>query len=82
MIRLCFVCMGNICRSPMAEGVFKHLAERAGLRDRFHVESVAIGSWHVGEPYDPRAVRPRRTGSNFTALRRKSSPKISSTLIG
>ena len=49
--------MGNICRSPMAEGVFKRLAERAGVSDRFHVESLAIGSWHVGEPYDPRARR-------------------------
>jgi protein-tyrosine phosphatase len=57
MIRLNFVCLGNICRSPMAEGVFRHLAAQEGLGDRFQVESSAIGPWHVGEPYDPRARR-------------------------
>jgi protein-tyrosine phosphatase len=57
VIRINFVCLGNICRSPMAEGVFKHLAAQAGLSDRFDVESSAIGGWHVGEPYDPRARR-------------------------
>lgn len=55
MIRICFVCLGNICRSPMAEGVFKHLADEAGLGDRFHIESAALGPWHVGELADSRA---------------------------
>src|SRR5436190_2427677 len=47
--------MGNICRSPLAEGVFKHLIQQAKLNDRFQIESAAIGSWHVGEAPDTRA---------------------------
>ncbi len=56
-IRVCFVCSGNICRSPTAEGVFKKLVADAGLAHAFHVESFGIGSWHVGERPDPRTVR-------------------------
>ena len=56
-IRVCFVCSGNICRSPTAEGVFKKLVSDAGLASRFHVESFGIGSWHVGERPDPRTIR-------------------------
>jgi len=55
--RICFVCMGNICRSPLAEGVFKHLIQQAKLSDHFQIESAAIGSWHVGEAPDTRAQR-------------------------
>jgi protein-tyrosine phosphatase len=54
-IRVLFVCLGNICRSPLAEGVFLHLAERAGVADRFEVDSAGTGDWHVGERPDPRA---------------------------
>lgn len=46
--------MGNICRSPLAEGVFHDLVEREKLADRVVVESAGIGSWHVGELPDPR----------------------------
>ena len=56
-IRVCFVCSGNICRSPTAEGVFKTLVAEAGLARAFHVESAGIGSWHVGERPDPRTLR-------------------------
>jgi protein-tyrosine phosphatase len=56
-MRICFVCLGNICRSPMAEGVFRHLAQQAGLAESFHVESAGLGNWHVGEPPDARAAR-------------------------
>lgn len=56
-IRVCFVCSGNICRSPTAEGVLKKLAADAGLADALHVESFGIGSWHVGERPDPRTIR-------------------------
>lgn len=48
-IRVCFVCLGNICRSPTAEAVFLELIEREGLRDRFEVDSAGTGDWHVGE---------------------------------
>lgn len=50
MTRVLFVCLGNICRSPMAEGVFRHLVQQTGLADRFEIESVGTGNWHVGEP--------------------------------
>ncbi len=53
--RVLFVCLGNICRSPLAEGVFRHLAEEAGLAHQFDIDSAGTGSWHVGEPPDARA---------------------------
>jgi len=49
-LRVLFVCLGNICRSPMAEGVFRHLVKEAGLEGRFEIDSAGIGGWHVGEP--------------------------------
>jgi protein-tyrosine phosphatase len=52
--RLLFVCLGNICRSPAAEGVFLHLVAREGLEDRFVVDSAGTGGWHVGNPADRR----------------------------
>ena len=54
-IRVLFVCLGNICRSPLAEGVFLHLAREAGVADRFEVDSAGTGDWHVGERPDSRA---------------------------
>ena len=48
-----FVCTGNICRSPTAEGVLRHLAQDAGIP--IHVESAGTGDWHVGQPPDERA---------------------------
>lgn len=50
MVKVLFVCLGNICRSPMAEGVFRHLVKAAGLQDQVQVDSAGIGAWHVGEP--------------------------------
>ncbi|MDT8341362.1 MAG: low molecular weight protein-tyrosine-phosphatase [Longimicrobiales bacterium] len=50
-----FVCLGNICRSPLAEGVFLHLLRAAGAGDRYRVDSAGTGAWHVGERPDPRA---------------------------
>jgi protein-tyrosine phosphatase len=54
--RVCFVCTGNICRSPMAEVVFRDLAERVGLSRRLSIGSAGTGDWHVGEPADGRTV--------------------------
>ncbi len=51
-----FVCTGNICRSPIAEKVFVHELERAGLADAVHVTSAGTGNWHVGSPADERAA--------------------------
>ena len=56
-VRVLFVCLGNICRSPMAEGIFRKLLKERGLEDRFEVDSAGTGAWHVGEPMDPRARR-------------------------
>lgn len=50
MIRVLFVCLGNICRSPMAEAIFQDMVKKAGLTDQIQVDSAGIGSWHVGEP--------------------------------
>jgi len=52
-----FVCLGNICRSPTAEGVFRKLLEDAGLHERIAVDSAGTGSWHIGSPPDPRAAK-------------------------
>jgi protein-tyrosine phosphatase len=49
-----FVCMGNICRSPTAEGIMRSLLAERGLEDRVHIESAGLGAWHVGERADRR----------------------------
>ncbi|MCS6867346.1 MAG: low molecular weight phosphotyrosine protein phosphatase [Thermus sp.] len=54
-IRVLFVCLGNICRSPLAEGAFRKLLRERGLEGRFEVDSAGTGAWHAGEPMDPRA---------------------------
>ena len=54
--RLLFVCLGNICRSPIAQGVFAHVAAQAGVSDRFDLDSAGIGAWHIGNPPDARAM--------------------------
>jgi len=53
--RLLFICLGNICRSPMAEGVFRRVAEAEGVLDRFEIDSAGLGDWHVGQAPDERA---------------------------
>ena len=65
-----FVCMGNICRSPTAEGVFRHQAERAGLLDRLVVDSAGTHGYHEGYPPDRRAIAvARKRGYDLTPLR-------------
>ncbi|MFN1834861.1 low molecular weight protein-tyrosine-phosphatase [Balneola sp. MJW-20] len=48
--RLCFVCLGNICRSPTAEGLFIHKVREAGYQDYFYIDSAGTAAYHVGEP--------------------------------
>lgn len=55
MVSVLFVCMGNICRSPIAQGTFEELLRREGLEDKVFVDSAGTGAWHVGDPPDPRA---------------------------
>ncbi len=54
-VRVLFVCMGNICRSPMGQGVFERFVEQAGLQERIAVDSAGTHAYHVGEPPDERA---------------------------
>ncbi len=53
-ISILFVCMGNICRSPLAEGIFSHLVDAAGFAERFEIDSAGTGRWHEGEHPDRR----------------------------
>ena len=52
-----FVCMGNICRSPMAEAMFRHKAILRGVLDEFQIDSAGTGGWHAGDPPDERMQR-------------------------
>ncbi|SDO12130.1 protein tyrosine phosphatase [Streptomyces sp. cf386] len=54
--RVCFVCTGNICRSPMAESVFRARVAEAGLDGQVEIDSAGTGGWHEGDPADPRTV--------------------------
>jgi protein-tyrosine phosphatase len=54
--RICFVCLGNICRSPTAEGVMQSLIDEHGLAARVDVDSAGTGRWHIGESPDPRSI--------------------------
>jgi protein-tyrosine phosphatase len=54
-LRLCFVCLGNICRSPTAEGIMRTLVSQQGLDGYIEVESAGTGTWHIGELADGRA---------------------------
>lgn len=51
-----FVCLGNICRSPLAEGLFQQLVEQRGLQSQYTVASAGTGNWHVGDPADSRMI--------------------------
>ncbi len=55
--RVLFVCLGNLCRSPTGETIFREQARRAGRADEFDIASAGTGPWHVGEPRDPRMTR-------------------------
>ena len=59
-MKLLFVCLGNICRSPTAEGVMRDLVRSAGLEDRLELDSAGTGGWHVGAPPDARATEAAR----------------------
>lgn len=69
-VKILFVCMGNLCRSPMAEGVFRHYVAQAGLGDRIAADSAGTHDYHVGEPPDRRAQRiAGKRGYDLSALR-------------
>ena len=76
-VNVMFVCLGNICRSPTAHGVFQQMVVDAGLADCISVESSGTGAWHVGEAPDQRATRTAlQRGYDLSALRaRKVLPE-------
>ena len=77
MVKVLFVCTGNICRSPTAEGVFRKLVEDAGLGGRIAIDSAGTGTWHIGEAPDSRACEAARAkGINLGFIRAR---KVSAT---
>ena len=73
--RILFVCLGNICRSPAAEGIFLHLICQQDLADKFFIDSAGTGGWHAGSPPDPRMVAAaERRGIHLPSLARKIQP--------
>ena len=72
-----FVCMGNVCRSPTAEGVFRHYVAEAGLADLFDIDSAGTHAYHVGEPPDKRAQQAaERRGFSLADIRaRRVAPE-------
>jgi len=71
-MRICFVCLGNICRSPTAEGVFRQLAAAAKVDGKLTIDSAGTGAWHVGELPDPRSREAAsRRGYDLTHRARK-----------
>ena len=71
-----FVCMGNICRSPLAEGIFVHMADERDVLDRFEVDSCGTGDWHVGHAADARSIEVgARHGIELTSIGRQVDPE-------
>ena len=69
-MKVLFVCLGNICRSPTAEGVFRRALEQAGLADDVEIDSCGVGSWHVGKAPDARAQQAALSrGIDLSSLR-------------
>ena len=67
-----FVCMGNICRSPMAEAMFRHKAVLRGVVEDFQIDSAGTGGWHAGDPPDDRMQRTaRRNGIDLDGAARQ-----------
>lgn len=70
MVNVLFVCLGNICRSPTAEGVFRDLVQREGLSDKIRTDSAGTHAYHIGEPPDGRAqAEAKRRGIDISGLR-------------
>jgi len=71
-IGVLFVCLGNICRSPLAEGVFRHLVRADGLEEHFHIDSAGTSAYHLGDPPDSRtAAVAERRGVELTSRGRQ-----------
>jgi protein-tyrosine phosphatase len=68
--RILFVCLGNICRSPLAEGILRTLADERGLASKVETDSAGTGGWHQGDPPDQRSIETGRAhGIDISRLR-------------
>jgi len=75
-VSVLFVCLGNICRSPLAESVFRQLVHEEKLEDRFAIDSAGTGAWHVGEPPDERSIAvARANGVTLEGRARRVRPE-------
>lgn len=75
-VKICFVCLGNICRSPLAQGVFETLIEKEDLKNSIHIESAGTGNWHVGKPPDQRMkATAHKNGIVLNSLARQFQPE-------
>jgi len=73
--KILFVCLGNICRSPAAEGVFLNLIKKNNLEDQFYIDSAGTGGWHVGNQADERMrIAAQKRGINIESIARKITP--------
>ena len=69
-VKVLFVCLGNICRSPTAHGVFQQLVNQAGLQNKIEIDSAGTGDWHIGKPPDKRAMEAAsKRGYDLSPLR-------------
>jgi protein-tyrosine phosphatase len=76
IIKICFVCLGNIVRSPLAENLFRHLAKGSGLSHKYLADSAGTSAWHVGEKPDSRMRRVAAShGFNYSGSARQFSPE-------
>ncbi len=75
--KVLFVCLGNICRSPSAEGIFKHIVESRGVAGQFEIDSAGTHAYHVGEGADQRMKsHALKRGYKLTSISRKFDPDI------
>ncbi len=76
-VRVLFVCLGNICRSPTAEGVFRHLVEQEGLAGKIDIDSAGTAAYHVGEPPDRRSqASALRRGIDMSHQRARQAKRV------
>jgi len=74
MVSVLFVCLGNICRSPAAEGVFRRVCQEQGVADQIRIDSAGTANWHAGKPPDVRAVMAAKArGVDISGLRARQA---------
>ncbi len=73
MVKVLFVCLGNICRSPLAEGIFQYQLKQAGLENKIAAASAGTSGWHIGERPDPRSIEvAKENGIDLDSFGRKA----------